>query len=336
MATIYEVSKLAGVSLATVSRVMNGSANVNAKTEAKVKKAMKSLGYVPNSVAISLASKRSNCIGILVAEFDGVFFGSMMQGIEKELRAFRKHVVITAGHSNAEHEKKGIEFLKSRNCDALIVHVEQLSDEFLIELSKGKTPVYVINRYVSEIADKCITLDNFYGGYLATKYVLDKGHRELVNICGPKFKMDAVQRVEGYKKALEEHSLQFVDKHVVEGDYLQETGAAAIDFYMANDIPFSAVVCGNDQMAIGAMARLREHNKIPPHNVSIIGFDDVTFAACTFPTLTTVKYPISEMGKVAARTVLKDVYKLGIENTSRVFEPTLIERDSVIQFQDMR
>ena len=134
MATIYEVSKLAGVSLATVSRVTSNNALVSDKTRQKVLDAMAQLGYRPNSIAQSLASKRTNSVGILVSELHGPFFGQMMAGIETELRAAGKHVIITTGHSEEDKEKEGIEFLKSRNCDALIVHVEAVSDEYLKDL----------------------------------------------------------------------------------------------------------------------------------------------------------------------------------------------------------
>jgi len=329
MATIYEVSELAGVSLATVSRVMNGSANVSVRTEEKVQKAMKKLGYTPNSAAISLASKRSNCIGILVAELDGVFFGGMMQGIESELRIHRKHAVITAGHADREHEKKGIEFLKSRNCDALILHAESLSDEYLIELSKDKTPVYLLNRLIPEISSRCISLDDYHGGLLAAQYILDHGHTQVVCISGPKNKNDAMARVNGLKTAFLNKGLPFNQELVYEGDFLQQSGVKAIDHFLAQNISFTAIVCGNDQMAIGAMARLRENNITPAVDVAIIGFDDVTFASCTFPKLTTVQYPIEEMGKTAACLALKEIYNIQSDAVARVFDPVLIERDSV-------
>jgi len=145
MATIYEVSELAGVSLATVSRVMTKNAKVSDKTRIKVEVAMEKLAYRPNSIAQSLASSRSNSIGILVSELNGPFFGEMMAGIESELRLANKHVIITTGHSDEAKEKEGIEFLIGRNCDALIIHVEAVSDEYLIELSKGKTPIFIIS-----------------------------------------------------------------------------------------------------------------------------------------------------------------------------------------------
>lgn len=331
MATIYEVSKLAGVSLATVSRVMNGTAKVSDHTKEKVNKAMDELGYVPNSVAISLASKRSNCVGILVPVFDGDFFGSMMHAIEGELRKQHKHVVITAGHGEIEQERTGIEFLRSRNCDALIVHSEELSDSYLIELSKGKTPLYIINRYIPEIADRCIFLDNEFGGYLAGKYVLEKGHKDIVTIAGPKTKKDAISRLCGLRKAISEAGYTLEPDRVYEGLYSQESAVGAIDYFVENNIKFTAVVCGNDQMAIGAMARLRVHGYVPGKDVSVIGFDNVSFACCTFPLLTTIDYPIKEMAIIAADLVLREVYEVALPDIDRNFEASLVVRDSVVE-----
>lgn len=273
MATIYEVSTLARVWLATVSRVMNG--------------------------------------------------------IEGELRKRRKHVVITAGHGRKADEVEGIEFLKSHNCDAIVVHAERLSDDYLIELSKGSTSIYILNRYIPSIAHRCISLDNLYGGYLATRHVLQQGHRSLVNISGPHYKIDSAKRIEGFHKAIGEYGLTLHKKAIYEGDYMHEGGMAAVDYFMHNNTPFTAMVCGNDQMAIGAMARLREYKKIPGQDVAIIGFDDTASAACTFPRLSTIKYPIKEMGKTAANMILHEVYKVNMASILSVFEPTLIVRDSV-------
>jgi LacI family transcriptional regulator len=331
MATIYEVSTLAGVSLATVSRVMNGTAKVSPRTEQKVKNAMHALGYMPNSVAISLASKRSNCVGILVAEFESGFFGGLMRGVEGELRKYRKHLVMTAGHGNMEDEIEGIEFLKSHNCDALIIHAEMLSDEYLIELSKGKTPVYILNRNIPQLQKQCMSIDNVYGSYVAAKHVLDKGHTKIVNISGPPYKIDSQLRIEGFNKALNEYGLSIPLEHIYEGDYLQESGAAAVEYFMEKNVQFTAIVCGNDQMAIGAMAKLREYGKVPAQDVAIIGFDDVSFAEYTFPRLTTVKYPIEEMGKASANSILKEVYKIDMPCITKTFEPSLVVRDSVLQ-----
>lgn len=329
MATIYEVSKLAGVSLATVSRVINNNTRVSDKTRQKVEKAMSELGYRPNATAQSLASNRSNSVGILVSELHGPFFGQMMAGIEAELRASGKHVIITTGHSEEDKEKAGIDFLISRSCDAIIVHVEALSDEYLIELTKGKTPIYFVSRIIAGIEENCIQLDNELGGYLATKAMIDQGHRQIAYIAGPEFKADSQNRLAGHKRALKEYKVPFNDDLYFIGDFKEPGGKDGIKQFLSNKTPFTALVCANDEMASGAMTYAREHDFTLPEDLSIIGFDNIIFSRHIYPKLTTIDNPVNEMGHMAAKLVLKNVYNKKNITIKHSFEPTLISRDSI-------
>ncbi|MBU2968869.1 LacI family DNA-binding transcriptional regulator [Pseudoalteromonas sp. C2R02] len=329
MATIYEVSELAGVSLATVSRVMNKNARVSDKTKEKVLAAMKQLDYRPNSIAQSLASNCSNSVGILVSELSGYFYGAMLSGIESELRAAHKHVIIAAGHAEEATEIESIEFLIGRNCDALILHVEAVSDEYLIKLSQGSIPIVLINRYIEEIADRCISLNNEQGGYLATKALLEQGHTDLAMISGPLWKEDAKNRLNGHKRALEEFNVSFNESLLVEGDYKECGGSNGMQRLLDKKIAFTAVVCANDETASGAMTVAREHKLHLPADISIIGFDNTIFARHLYPKLSTVNYPVDQMGKMAATWVLKYVYKNDNLLIDNLFKPELITRDSI-------
>jgi LacI family transcriptional regulator len=329
MATIYEVSELAGVSLATVSRVMNNNARVSDKTKEKVLAAMKQLDYRPNSIAQSLASNCSNSVGILVSELSGYFYGAMLSGIESELRAAHKHVIIAAGHAEEATEIESIEFLIGRNCDALILHVEAVSDEYLIKLSQGTTPIVLINRFIAEIADRCISLNNEQGGYLATKALLEQGHTDLAVISGPLWKEDAKNRLNGHKRALEEFNVSFNHSLLVEGDYKESGGSNGMQQLLDKKIAFTAVVCANDETASGAMTIAREHKLHLPADISIIGFDNTIFARHLYPKLSTVNYPVDKMGKMAAAWVLKNVYKNDHLLIDNLFKPELITRDSI-------
>ncbi|MEX2124102.1 MAG: LacI family DNA-binding transcriptional regulator [Woeseia sp.] len=328
MATIYEVSTLAGVSLATVSRVMNNSAHVTDKTRQKVLSAMAELGYRPNSIAQSLASNRSNSVGILVPELHGPFFSTILSGIEAELRGARKHVIITVGHSDKEKEIDGIEFLMSRNCDALILHVDAVSDPWLVELSAGSTPIVLINRSIPAMASNCINLDNEHGGYVATKSLLELGHRDIAYISGPQWKKDANERLVGHKKALSEYGVRFNKNLMFEGDFHESGGSKGMAQLLQTGIRFSAVICGNDDMAAGAMDVARENGLAIPDDVSVVGFDNVNFAHFTYPKLSTVDYPMNDMGQMAARWVLKNVYEQGGLEIQNTFRPELISRAS--------
>jgi LacI family transcriptional regulator len=330
MATIYEVSTLAGVSLATVSRVINKNSRVSDKTRQKVLDAMSELGYRPNSIAQSLASNRSNSVGILVSELHGAFFGQMMAGIESELRAAGKHVIITTGHSEEDKEKDGIEFLISRNCDAIILHVEAVSDEYLIELCKGSTPVYLMSRYVDEISDNCISLNNELGGFLATQSVIEQGHSNIAYIAGPQFKGDSQERLAGHKRALAENNITFNSALYFEGDFTETGGTDGLKYFIKNKQSYSALVCANDEMASGAITYAREQGFSLPNDLSIIGFDNIIFARHTYPKLTTIDNPVNLMGHMAAKLVLKNNYQQKDIEITHSFEPTLITRDSVI------
>lgn len=330
MATIYEVSELAGVSLATVSRVMNNSDKVAAKTREKVEAAMKELGYRPNSIAQSLASNRSNSIGVLVPELHGPFFGAMLSNIEEELRAAGKHVIITAGHSDEETEIESIEFLTSRKCDALILHTYAVSDAFLVDLSDGPTPIVVIGRDIPDLNGSCISLDNEYGEYLATRALIELGHVRLAYVAGPLWKRDAKQRIAGYKRALSEYGLEFNENLVVEGTYEEPSGREAMQILLQKKIPFTGLVCANDEMAAGAIQVARKNGMLIPDDLSIVGFDDVFFTRYMHPALSTVNYPIDKMGQMAARCVLRDVYKIQEIRVQNRFEPEFIRRGSTM------
>ncbi|MGB1291750.1 MAG: LacI family DNA-binding transcriptional regulator [Pseudoalteromonas sp.] len=330
MATIYEVSKLAGVSLATVSRVMNNNANVSDTTRKKVTSAMNELGYRPNSIAQSLASNCSNSVGLLVSELSGPFYGPMMGGIENVFRKQSKHVIIAAGHSDKVREEQAIEFLISRNCDGLILHVEAVSDQYLIELSKGKTPFVLLNRFIPELAERCITLNNKRGGYLAAKYVLEQGHKNIAYISGPLWKKDAQERLAGHKQALKEHHIPFDEQLLYEGDFMESGGAHGYKHLHASARTFTALICANDEMATGAMAIAREFGVVLPEALSIMGYDNVFFTRHVFPPLTTINYPINEMGRMAANWILSEVYQKTTPVLQTLFEPELVIRQSIV------
>ncbi len=329
MATIYEVSKLAGVSLATVSRVMNNSGKVTLKTRQKVLSAIKELGYRPNSMAQSLASKRSNSVGILIPELHGPFFGVMLSNIEAELRKAGKRSIITAGHSDEAKEKDCIEFLLGSSCDALILHVYSVSNEYLIELNEGDVPIVLLNRHVPELASQCISLDNEHGGYIATRSLLELGHKKLAYISGPRWKVDSFKRFSGHKRALQEYGLEFDERLVFEGDFEAASGREGLQYLLQSGQEFTGLICANDEMAAGAMESAHQQGLRIPDDLSVIGFDNVFFTRFLNPQLSSVGCRIDEMGQMAARTILKRVYgeeNLVIQNR---FEPEVIMRASV-------
>ncbi len=327
---MYEVAKLADVSIATVSRVVNSDSRVKDKTREKVLLAMQRLGYQPNSIAQSLATRTSNSVGVLVSELHGAFYGAMLSAIEETLRAAGKFVLVATGHNREDQEREGIRFLVGRNCDALIVHVSGLSDKFLVEHNKSKTPIVVVNRKVRGIADRCFSLDNELGGFLAARSLLEAQHRRIAYISGPLHWTDAQQRLQGHKRALAEARVAFDERLLYEGDYHETGGSRALNHLLGTGIPFTAVVCANDESAAGAMSAAHDRGLKLPDELSIVGFDNAPISRYVYPKLSTVHYPISDMGHMAARWVLQNVYQHeNLDVRQRVFKPNFVERDSV-------
>ena len=328
MATIYEVSKLVGVSVATVSRVINGSSRVSERTREKVLSAMEALDYKPNPIAQSLASNRSDCVGVLVPEVHGPVFGAMLSGIEAELRTAGKFTIFATGHNLEAKEREAIRFLLNRNCDALIMHVEALADAFIHKQAHEGPPLLIMNRVVSGLEDRCISLDNEHGGYIATSMLLEMGHRRIAYISGPLAWGDASARLAGHERALTQHGVEPDERLVIESNFHEVGGSEAMAELLRRDIPISAVVCANDEMAAGAMDTLRAHGVSIPDEVSLVGFDNAPLGRYLYPKLSTINYPITEMGRMAASWVLERVYGNSSTSIQHVFKPSLVIRAS--------
>jgi LacI family transcriptional regulator len=328
LATIYEVAQAAGVSLATVSRVINDSDKVRAKTREKVLAAMAELDYRPNVFAQSLASNRTNCIGVLVSELHGPIFAPMLSTIEKTLKEAGKFAIITAAHCDAEKEADGIRFLTERKCDALILHIEALPSDYFLEREESLLPFVLLNRLIPSLEHHCLSLDNEEGGYLATKAVLDLGHRQIAYISGPRGWGDAEARLAGHRRALKEFGVPWNQKLFYPGDFTENAGSEGTATMLDAGVPFTAVVCANDEMAVGAMDRLRTRGFGIPDDVSIIGFDNVRWARFLFPKLSTIHYPLEDMSRMAAHWVLRHVYGDEDLTIQRRFAPRLVLRDT--------
>lgn len=328
MATIRDVSKMAGVSVATVSRVINSNQPVSKGTADRVKFAMAELGYQPNSNAKALATSRSDILGMVVGDLGGPFFGDLMAEAELEARRLKKHLLVTSGGHTREGEQEAIDFLLRRQVDALLLHVDSMTDPDLFELStQTTTPLVLINRFVPDLNDKCIHVNNEVGGTMITRHLIDQGHQHIACITGPLYKADSRGRLQGYRRAMEQANMPYVEQLVVESDYMESGGSTALDRLLARQVPFSAIVCGNDLMAFGVIRGLRRLGLKVPDDVSVTGYDDIVMSSYFEPALTTVNVPIGEMGTQAARlgAQLASGQPASIQQS---FEPELMARDS--------
>ncbi len=333
MATIKDVAREAGVSVATVSRVINKSPKASQSSIDVVSKAMKKLGYRPNAAARALVSQSTNTVGVLVSDVSDPFFGTMVKAIDKIAHDNNKHILIGNGYHNIDDERRAIELLINSRCEALVIHSKALPDSELIEYAKEVKGLVVINRHIPELEERCISLDNFRGAYLATEFLINNGHRKIACIASDHQIDDACERVEGYLAALKAHDIELSKSYIEYGTPSSDGGEAAMTNLLAKSIDMSAVVAYNDYMAAGALSIAQENGIQAPNKLSIIGFDDGIIAKYVYPRLTTVRYPIELMAQKAAELALTLARGDNHSEQAICFSPTLVRRDSVSQLQ---
>ncbi|WP_028864417.1 LacI family DNA-binding transcriptional regulator [Psychromonas aquimarina] len=328
MITIKEVSELAQVSQATVSRALNGHSTVKEINKIKVFEAIEKLGYKPNAFAQALASSRSNSIGMLVGTLEGPFYGPLMHNAENAVRKRNMHLIVTSGQESKEKETDSIRFLQSKQVDGLIIHSDMLSDDELIKIAKNTPATVILNRYVPELANQCICIDNELGGYLATKHLLESGHSKVACITGQLSKIDSRDRLQGYRNALTEYGIQYDASLIAEGRFDHDGNHEKVRRLLDRDNGITAIFCQNDNIALAAYDVCSERELIIGKDISIVGFDNDTYSQHIRPRLTTVNFPVLEMGVEAANCVLSLVHKEEYLVNNKL-APELIDRDSV-------
>jgi LacI family transcriptional regulator len=302
--TIHDIAREAGVSSSTVSRVLNGTAQVTAAKRDAVLAVVERYNYRPNVMARGLVHGRTGAVGVLTQSIASPFYGEILLGIERGLAESGYHALFTSGHWQSEAELAALDLLSGRRVDALIVLAGVVSDADLCRAA-AELPLIVIGRMVAGIEAHCLRVDDEQAAYEATRYLIELGHRRIAHVAGPRRHQDALDRRAGYERALYEAGIAIDDRLIVEGDYTEQSGLLAVESLFSRATTFSAIFAANDQMAYGARLALYRHNIRVPDDVSLIGFDDQPASAYTTPPLTTVRQPTHRMGQAAAEAVLR-------------------------------
>ncbi|MDE1225971.1 substrate-binding domain-containing protein [Vibrio aestuarianus] len=330
MATIKDVAKEAGVSIATTSRVLNNAPHTSESAIIAVKAAMEKLGYRPNANARALVSKSSNAIGVLVNDVSAPFFGTMVKAIDTIASEQGKQLLIGSGYHDAIKERNAINLLINSRCESLVVHSKGMSDEELTKLAQEIPGMVLINRIVPEIASRCIALDNHKGSYMATEYLIRNGHKHIAYICSSHDIEDAHDRKTGYLDALRDNGIEPIEEYIEYGEPDELGGEQAMVNLMAKNTPITAIATYNDYMAAGCLTLLQENGVRIPENMSVIGFDDGHIARYIYPRLTTIRYPIQVMANQAVKLSLELASNEQTEHHDhKLFMPILVRRSSV-------
>ncbi|MCG3161973.1 MAG: hypothetical protein DCC59_06455 [Chloroflexi bacterium] len=331
MVTIKDVARLSGVSIKTVSRVVNNLAEISPETRKKVQQAILELGYQPNTTARNLVNGQTNTVGVIIPHsadyiFTHPFFTQVLQGIAEELSANNFNLLLHLAHDKAPYAS----LYSQRKVDGLILMSIPIGDPNLQGLEENGVPCVCTCR-ISETNNSTSWVDaDFAGGVeQAIEHLISLRHRRIALLAGPMSLVSVRLRALGYRNALQKHGLPAADGYILEGDFTSESGHALAAKAMKDPNPPSALICGDDMMAFGAMQALKELGYGVPEDVSVIGFDDISLARFSSPPLTTIRQDTYEKGRKAAETLLAFMRdKQNATPRQIMLETSLITRNS--------
>ncbi|EHD19471.1 MULTISPECIES: LacI family DNA-binding transcriptional regulator [Brenneria] len=331
MTTMLDVAKKAGVSKATVSRVLTGNNYVSKTTRDRVFRAIEEMGYRPNLLARNLATRKSQSIGLVVTNtlYNGPYFSELLFQTATMTEKRGRQLILADGKHSAQEERQAIQFLLDSRCDAVIIYPRFLSiAELETIIGQHQQPIMVINRKLNQHAENGICADHQQHCFDAVSYLIDQGHRDIAFISGSPGSPTGESRLAGYRQALAARGIAFNPALVAPGDWEPESGYAAATLLHRRGAVFSALVASNDDMAIGAAKAFRERGIAIPQDVSLLGFDDLPMASWFSPALTTVHVPVAEM---INSTLEKLLSRLEGETArpAPAFKGRLIVRESV-------
>ncbi|MDG5789277.1 LacI family DNA-binding transcriptional regulator [Evansella sp. AB-P1] len=327
MATIRDVSKLAGVSVATVSRVINKNGYVNETTKNSVLNAIKALNYKPSSIARSLAGMKTSTIALLVSDILNPFFPEISHAIESEAIKQGYSVILCNSDNNAEKEAEYIKILKEKRIDGIMIASYTIQAEQIKKLQEEGIPVVVLDREFPGHNVLTLMCKNREGASMAVQHLIDQGCKKIGHISGPLDVYAARERAIGYEEVTNKNNI-YTPGLIVPGGFSIDGGYRALLELYAKYPDIDGVFAGNDLMGIGAIKALYDSNLYVPKNIKVIGFDDIDLSKTFMPELSTIKQPIYEMSKMALHYLMKQINNEDIVLTSYAYEVELLPRES--------
>jgi len=303
--TISKIAELAGVSKATVSRALNNSGYVSPKTKEKILKIVQEHNYVPDAKAISLSKNLTNTVGLILPSTSGPFYGEIISGIESVFASKKLYTLLmTFGVSESPSEVRNryLSLLQEKRVDGLIIFDPDVDEAFVSKIVALKYPCVFLGREFPGIDVDTVSVDNFRGSYMMMTHLIEvHKFKKIAFITGPIESYDSNERLRGYLYALSDYGIKREDNYIFRGDFTKESGRNLAEKIL--EIKPEAVFSANDEMALGFLEKLKEQENHP--QIAVVGFDDAMWSKFIDPPLTTVRQPMEEMGKLAARIILE-------------------------------
>ncbi|WP_407661296.1 LacI family DNA-binding transcriptional regulator [Frankia nepalensis] len=330
--TLEEVAELAGVSRATVSRVVNGSSRVSPEAQAAVNAAIAQLGYVPNRAARSLVTRRTDTLVLIVHErpdtvFSDPFFASVLRGVNQALSPTDLQLVLLQAQGEAQRDR-ALRYVGNGHVDGVLLISLHGDDIMPTAISAAGVPLVMAGRLLTGGPLDYVDADNVGGARDAVRYLIAAGRRRLATVAGPGDMSVGVDRLRGYREAVREAGDQASAGRVAVGDFTEESGRRATTQLLADHPDLDAVFAASDLMALGALRALREAGRRVPEDVAVVGFDDAALAAYADPPLTTIRQPVELMGQEMVRLLLARIADPYADPTEVVLPTELVVRAS--------
>lgn len=327
MVTIRDIAKKVGFSESIVSRALNNNPQIKESTREMITKAAREMGYYPNVAARSLVTHRTQTIGVFMASISGMYYSAIIKGLEFVANRSGYTLIFANSYDNAEYSR----FLAEERVDGLVIFNSTIKDRsLLLKLVSQEVPFVLVESYLSDPRANCVWVENVQGGYLATKHLIEKGYTQIAFIAGDFEFQISLDRLEGYKKALQEANIMFQPEFLTTGNYTSEDGYKGMKNLLEYTPRCTAVFATSDDMAFGALKAINEAGLRVPDDIAVIGYDDIEFCDYTNPTLTTIKQPRYTMGEKAMSilvSVLKSKQKPAVGKKICLM-PELIVRNS--------
>jgi len=326
--TIREVARAAGVSVATVSRVLNESGPVAGETRDRIRRVAGEMRYIPNDAARSLSMRRTGTLGVLLPDLYGEFFSEVIRGLDQAAQRARFHLLLSSSHNNRHDIEAALQAMRGR-VDGLVVMSPHIDVAVLAANLPESLPAVMLNTPQSSSEFDTFGVDNFGGARAMVAHLAEHGHRRIAMVRGPEPNHDAEERLRGYRAALADAGIAPDERLEVGGDFTEECGYEAVRRLLGLDARPTAIFAANDSTAIGAMSALREAGVSVPRDVAVAGFDDIPISRYLTPALSSVRVSINDLGARAMEQLVRAVESENRhERTHQMLPTSLVIRDS--------
>ncbi|SFC58275.1 transcriptional regulator, LacI family [Bacillus sp. OV322] len=324
--TIYDVAREANVSMATVSRVVNGNPNVKPATRKKVSEVIDRLGYRPNAVARGLASKKTTTVGVIIPDISSIFFAELARGIEDIATMYKYNIILSNSDENRDKEFHLLNTMLGKQVDGIVFMGSNITEEHIEEFKKSPVPIVLAGSVEDSGQVPSVNIDYEAASYDAVSEFIRNGHKRIALVSGSLSQPVNQKKLAGYKRALQEAGIEASENLIVEGDYTYDSGIEAFEKLAEAGEKPTAIIAGADEMALGIVHAAQDKGFNVPDDFEVISFDNTRLTLMVRPQISTVVQPLYDIGAVAMRLLTKLMNKEEVEGDASVTLPHRIEK----------